>query len=267
MGRNLVIGAIGLFLLLACENEPEMNLYSTDQIYQKMHVDFSVDILDSASGTVRLIDHTSGVDRLEWMGAVKSHWVNIPDSYPGDTLILNLNWPGTYVIQLVGSAYGRHENSGELTTLKATKVKSFELLSNLAANNLKPYLLYLKMKQFPALDEHALPWDVDLSGPDVGINLSYIYDDEYIIETLLKDTLHNLQKDLLPVIQEFRLPFSIMDTRITFEMIDVDSRRENKYQVERMALESFTIHPLDAPGQPDTIEYSQNYFTIGVEWK
>lgn len=270
-----IVGIISLLLILhtSCKKEAEVvHPFSIDNVWEEMVVDFSIEILDSATGSIMLIDHCSRVDQLEWQGGERNNWFNIPDSYPGDTVYLELPREGNYVIEMTAFATGIADMNapGDITSFKKSVVRSFELEDIFELEEKRiftPYLSYIKLVRYPNLDKYALPWDADNSGPDVAISISYVYDDEYIDDILVDTVYQNLQNNELPISELAITNFSIKEISLSVEIEDVDTQRENRYLRERMALESFDISSLEIPISTGIREYNNKYISIGIEWK
>lgn len=270
MVRNL-----GLVLLLivssyGCTEDPIFNVFDVDSVYNEIIVDFSVEIVDNELGKVRIIDRCSGVEKLNWRCFIDSEEIFISDTYPGDTIYLTLDMAGTYVVELTGNAKAvqlGEDGNEETVYLQKTKVKSFEIEGLAQVDLFQPYLKYVIINSFPALDKYAFPWDADGSGPDVLINTFYVYDDEFINEPLTGELYMNLSSEQLPIIETVDFDFSILGVSLNIEMVDIDTRRENRFLTERMALEEFHLEWTDSPLEPGLTEYTFNHFTIGVEWK
>ena len=256
--------------LTSCHEDAEVHPFSIDKVWEEMVVDFSIEVLDSSAGRVMLIDHCIGVDQLEWKGVSKNSWINIPDSYPGDTILLKVEQSGVYVIELVAIAKGISDmdEPETISSFKKSTIKQFELSNTFVeVQILTPYLSYVKLNGYPSLDKYALPWDADSSGADVVISLNYLYDDEYIEDPLVDTVYQDLSKSQLPITEVATTNFSVEGLSFSVEIEDLDTKRENRYLKERMIWETFIIASLEIPSTAGTIEYDNNYVSIGIEWR
>lgn len=271
MVRTLIISLLIAPLFLGCTNELDLELLSPDFVFQQMNVDFTTEVIDEQFGIVRLIDTSEGVDLLTWKYWSGDQLINLPNSYPGDTLLVTFLERGTYVIELTGLAKAREiDENGDIrqVDIKKTKVQSLELLDIEPIEfDLQPYLSYVRINSFPEFDKQALPWDVDGSGPDVTIEVSYVYNDEFIDVPLTGAVYNNLLQTDLPITEVVNYDFSMLNVTMSFELIDFDLPRENKYLVERMLIESFLITVSNYPFEPGLIEYNNKHITIGVDWR
>lgn len=270
MSCRIAIILLLMTFFISCEKETEPHPFSLDQVWEDMVVDFSIEVIDSTTGLVRIIDHCVGVQQLEWKGVIKNKWIDIPNTYPGDTLLMELEHRGKYVIELVGNAKGipNMDSPGTVSEFKKSSVKHVELLDNLVDEEpLTPYFSYVKLNSYPSLDEYAFTWDADSTTPDIAISIFYVLENDFIDDPLIDTTYSNIADIDLPIVEMVNYSFPISDLSFNIEMEDIDTRRENRYLTERMTLEQFDIESLNIPTVSGVLEYQNKHFSIGVEWK
>jgi len=270
MVRTITIGLLTSLVLLACSEQLNFDELSSDYIFQQMTVDFTIEILNDETGSVRFIDQSQGVEVLIWDCWIDDEHIAIPNTYPGDTVELLLDEPGTYIVELTGQSSAREnmpDGTIEIIQLKKSTVQSLELLNIQPQEFLRPYLNYVTINSFPALDKYGFEWDADGSGPDVTIGHFYTGQSGFVNESLTGNVYDNLTMAQLPIQEIVNFDFSILNTQMSFELIDYDLPRENKYLQERMILESFELTYEDIPLEAGLVEYTVKHFTIGVDWR
>lgn len=269
MGRTLTIAII---LIIAVSFNQCGEVLVDNEIFryqdgaEDMVVDFEIEVLDSTRGIIQLVDLSSGVDRIEWIGqhetGIWDYDFNIIDALPGDTIIVQLKGLGVNVITLTAWKDVFDEDTGLIIDILKSRSKEVEFRNIL---KVRPFLKYVDFVDYPNLDKNGLEWDPDNTPPDVYIEM-IIWEPEFAKTFLNESLMVDLEKASLPVRFVSDSTVSLFEVEMDFIIKDFDPLVENQFGYETIERIGFNGRWLDYPKEPSFSEYDLGDIKIGIEW-
>ncbi len=266
MGRIVIISlfTVGLFISSCNEILIDNEIFKFENEAEKLIVDFEINVLDSVSGIVQLIDKSKGADRVEWFGVHETGNIDYNfyeyGSLPGDTVTVQLKGLGTNLITL--AAWKDVIVDYSLTQIH--KSKSTEVIFK-PIIKVRPYLSYVEFVNYPSKDKYGFDWDTDGSPPDVYIEM-IIWKPKFAKTFLNTDLLVDLEKTDLPIKFISDSVVSLYEIEMDFIINDFDLKTENFTGNEMMERLSFFGNSLKFPKEETVTEYDLGDIKIGIQW-